>query len=540
MIPAELCLTPSAARILRRANLKSGLLDMEAATGHLVAAFLQEESLASALLRRCGVSIENIPGDITQLAETHEVVEDGTSQDVPVAQLMLSLPAPLHEILGEARRIVRRDIEINGLSSEHLLAATLQFNTSVCHMLEQRGVTTDEVLKISSNCESGAKSIPVSFTLEEEPQRQTRPDTVESNHVGSSPGRILDACLNRAREGIRVLEDYARFVLNDQGLVQELKDLRHRLAASERDLASKLGPMGSSALSQRNIADDVGTGVSGSQEHDRSQMLDIVHANARRVQESLRSLEEFGKLVSVAFAEEMKQLRYQAYAVHQRMLPAENDQASQQPDRKQRLQSAHVCVLVTESGCNRPWKQVIEACLLGGADLIQVREKHLNDQELLRRSRWAADACRAAGALSIINDRPDITRMSAADGVHLGQDDCSVVDAREMLGPESLVGLSTHSVEDFRSTGAAAADYLGVGPVFSSATKHFDRVVGTQLLSETTGVSQPWFAIGGIDENNIATVIASGARRVAVSSVVIAATDPEYIVRTLRDRLTLD
>lgn len=540
MIPDELCLTPSATRILHRAQVDSGPLDIDTATGHLVAALLQEESLASGLLRKLGVSIENIPGEIKHLAEpellNRDVPEEETSQDMPVAQMMLSLPVALQDIVGEARRIVRRDIGNTGLSSEHLLAATLQFNTPVCYMLEQRGVTSEGVLKLSIDCESGAKSIPVSFTLGDEFHQQDQ--TIGSVHANPSPGRVLDACLNRAREGIRVLEDYARFVLNNHGLVQDLKDLRHRLAACERSLAPQFDTTGSSALSQRNIADDVGTDVSGSQEHHRSQMPDIVHANARRVQESLRSLEEFGKLVSIPFAEEMKQLRYQAYDLHRQMLPVEGHRTGQQTNRKQRLQSAHLCVLVTESGCHQPWKHVIEACLQGGADVIQLREKQLSDQELLRRARWMTDACQASGALSIVNDRPDIARISGADGVHLGQDDCGVADARQMLGPELLIGLSTHSVDDFQS--ADAADYLGVGPVFPSITKHFDSVVGTNLLSETSVISQPWFAIGGIDQDNIATVIASGARRIAVSSVVIAADEPECIVRTLRDRLTLD
>jgi len=170
--------------------------------------------------------------------------------------------------------------------------------------------------------------------------------------------------------------------------------------------------------------------------------------------------------------------------------------------------------------------------------MIQLREKQLDDQELLARARWLTEACDFANALCIINDRPDIAQLSGADGVHLGQDDCRVGAARQLIGPDHLIGLSTHSPEDINSADALAADYLGVGPVFPSVTKTFDRFPGLELISEAASSTKPWFAIGGIDQSNIHEVAGAGAKRTAVSSVVIAADKPDDVAHILREQLT--
>lgn len=359
-----------------------------------------------------------------------------------------------------------------------------------------------------------------------------------SDQITSGPGRILDACLNRAREGLRVLEDYARFMMDSEFLVHTLKDLRHRLVASERLLSATatVDTDAFSVMSERDVAGDTGTCVTGSLEQQRSSVLDIVHANARRVQESLRSLEEFGKLLNPVFAAEMKQMRYDIYEVHQR-LSAVADCHGPFAVRRERLRTARVCVLVSQDGCCHPWKQVVESCLAGGADIIQLREKQLTDRELLLRARWLCGACRAAGTLFIVNDRPDIACMSKADGVHLGQDDCAVTDARGLIGADRLIGLSTHSVADMDTAEAHSADYLGVGPVFPSVTKQFECFAGLKLVRDAVRSGKPWFAIGGIQQDNVELVTDSGASRIAVSSAVVSAENPELVVSMLREGL---
>jgi len=507
----------------------------------LIIACFQEESLAGGIMQSAGMTQESLlsllPQESTKQRKSARLAP---SDSIPAAVMMQTLPETLAKVVAEARRIARKTLQTDGISSSHLLAALLQFDTPTCRSLQKHGITPEVVLSYVKDDELSPTSLPVSFTLDGISSQQTVEPSDQSDQTVDSPARVLDACLNRAREGIRVLEDYARFIINESDLVQNLKDLRHRLAASERNLNTVVSVHSEDkpVVEERNVAGDVGTSVTGSLEQRRHNIQDIVHANARRVQESLRSLEEFGKLFSQSFAEEMKQLRYQSYTVHQQLLFCLNKPQNENRDRQQRLLTTHLCVLVTEAGCRHPWKQVVKACLAGGADMIQLREKQLDDQELLTRAKWLTKACDLANALCIINDRPDIAQLSGADGVHLGQDDFPVSAARQLIGPDHLIGLSTHSPEDINSTDALAADYLGVGPVFPSVTKTFDRFAGLELIGEAVGSTKPWFAIGGIDQSNIPEVAGAGAKRAAVSSVVIAADKPDDVAHMLREHLT--
>src|SRR5262249_30050308 len=140
--------------------------------------------------------------------------------------------------------------------------------------------------------------------------------------------------------------------------------------------------------------------------------------------------------------------------------------------------------------------------------------------------------------LFIVNDRPDIARLSDADGVHLGQDDLPVKEARRVLGPDALIGVSTHSVEQLRQAVLDGADYLGIGPTFPSKTKAFDRFPGLPFLrSATAETSLPAFALGGIGPQNVGLVVEAGARRVAVSAAITKADDPQQAARELRAAL---
>ena len=539
--PQNLLLTPSAARTLRRAAYLCESEDLAGFAGQLVIALFDEESVAGGLLRSAGLSADVLRSMFAQHRATSSVSLDLQSAgDVSAAAMIQELPNTQGQIVAEARRIARHEICVEGISSQHLLAATLQFDTPICRTLQQYGVTLASVLARRSQSEWSADPIPVPFTLEASVERSNHDCPRDSFRAAPSPERVIDACMNRAREGIRVLEDYARFMMDDRMLVRSLKDLRHRLAESERQLVMiQSNDAGRSCLAaERDVEGDVGTDLTGALERVRRQAMDIVQANARRVQESLRSLEEFGKLVDTSFSAEMKQLRYKAYEVHQRMLSGLGDQRHPVAGRRQRLQSAHVCVLISEAGCYHPWKQVVEACLSGGADMIQLREKQLNDQDLLVRARWLAQACHASDALSIVNDRPDIAHLSGADGVHLGQNDCSVRDARRILGADCLIGLSTHTAGDIASAQTQAADYLVVGPVFPSVTKDFDCIAGLELVGEAASATQPWFAIGGIDQDRALQLAEIGTTRIAVSASVIASEWPDQIVQLLREQFS--
>jgi thiamine-phosphate pyrophosphorylase len=171
----------------------------------------------------------------------------------------------------------------------------------------------------------------------------------------------------------------------------------------------------------------------------------------------------------------------------------------------------------------------LEAAVRGGVDLVQVREKNLSDRELLSRLQEAREITRRLGVPLVVNDRPDLAVLAGADCVHLGQEDLPVEAARR-FGP--AVGLSTHSPEEIE---AATADYIGVGPVYSTPTKEGRPAVGLELVRYAAESARvPWFAIGGIDVSNVAEVVAAGATRIAVVRAIGDAPDPKAVARQLR------
>ena len=198
---------------------------------------------------------------------------------------------------------------------------------------------------------------------------------------------------------------------------------------------------------------------------------------------------------------------------------------------------------VCEAGDDPPaLATLLEAALAGGTDLIQLRDKDADDERLLA----AAPAFRAAAdrhrALFLINDRPDLVAACAADGVHVGQDDVPVAEARRLAGPEAIVGLSTHSAEQLRAahaaTGDARPDYVSVGPVWPTPTKPGRPAAGLEYVELAAAEAElPWFAIGGIEPGNLAVVIAAGARRVVVVRAIRDADDPESIASSLASAL---
>lgn len=181
----------------------------------------------------------------------------------------------------------------------------------------------------------------------------------------------------------------------------------------------------------------------------------------------------------------------------------------------------------------------LDACLAGGVDLVQLRDKHLDARALLARARVAAAVCRDHGVPFILNDRPDLALECGADGVHVGQDDEEVAAVREQVGERLLIGLSTHSPEQFGAALESEADQLSVGPVWETPTKPGRPAAGLDYVRHAAahGGDRPWFAIGGIHEGNVTEVVAAGARRIVVVRAIRDATDPEGAARRLREAL---
>jgi thiamine-phosphate pyrophosphorylase len=203
------------------------------------------------------------------------------------------------------------------------------------------------------------------------------------------------------------------------------------------------------------------------------------------------------------------------------------------PDRFDRLAGASLYLVCEALAAAR-----LEAALRGGVGIVQLRCKGAADADVIAAGRRFASVCEGFGVPLILNDRPDLVAAVGADGVHLGQDDIGVEQARELLGADRIVGLSTHSPAEIDSAMAVGVDYVGVGPVHATPTKPGRAAVGTELVRYAAAHAQiPFFAIGGIDRSNLDAVLAAGAERVAVVRALTRASDPEGAARELRAKL---
>ena len=336
--------------------------------------------------------------------------------------------------------------------------------------------------------------------------------------------RVLDAAANRAVEGLRVAEDYVRFVLDDRHLTDEWKRLRH-------DLASVLSRLSSNRrCAARDTQNDVGTKLTLPTERTRGDFVEVVEANIARLKQSLRCLEEYAKLLDADLAGEFETLRYRTYTL-ERVLNAVRQGCK-------RLNRVRLMVLIDGGRDQNEFECLVESLVAAGAGAIQLRDKSLGDRELLDRAKIVRALALKGDSLVVVNDRPDLAALADADGVHIGQDDLSVKDTRKIVGPDMLIGVSTHSIQQARQAVMDGANYLGVGPTFASQTKHFNEFPGHPLLCEVAAqITLPCFAIGGISPENVPKVLAAGLSRVAVSGAITAAADPAEATRLLLDIL---
>ena len=174
----------------------------------------------------------------------------------------------------------------------------------------------------------------------------------------------------------------------------------------------------------------------------------------------------------------------------------------------------------------------------GGVDIVQLREKQLPDEELVAVANAARALCARLGTLLIVNDRPFVAREVGADGVHVGQDDMPVAEVRELVGPDVLIGLSTHAPEEIDAVDAALVDYIGVGPIHETPTKPGRAAVGLELIRYAAAHAPvPFFAIGGLHTGNLAEALDAGASRACVLRAITDATEPQAAARELRDLL---
>lgn len=187
---------------------------------------------------------------------------------------------------------------------------------------------------------------------------------------------------------------------------------------------------------------------------------------------------------------------------------------------------------------DRDLGSVVAAALRGGADVIQLRDKKASDSDLISQARMLLEITRPAGVPLIVNDRPQVAKAAGADGLHLGQEDMSLSDARAIVGRGVLIGRSTHNPEQALAAENEGFDYIGVGPVFSTPTKPDYQPVGIELVRfAASRIRIPFVAIGGIDRSNASEVLRAGATCIAVVRAVMGAEDPEMAARLLRNSM---
>ena len=338
--------------------------------------------------------------------------------------------------------------------------------------------------------------------------------------------RIIDANLNRIGEGLRLLEDVSRLLLNDSVLTQQLKNMRHEMVRGEWTLHQQF-------LQARDSEGDVGIDLEVPGEEKQRELPVTIVANARRVQESLRVVEELAKIPGTSLdPEKFKQARFALYTVERTLLSR-----LLRRDKISKLSGLYV-IIDTLFLKGHSHIEVASQAVRGGAKTIQLRDKVHSKKELLPIAQQLRNLCAEHNVLFIMNDYLDLAVAVDADGLHLGQDDLPIKLARKLLPIDKILGGSARTIEQATTAQSEGADYIAVGSMYPTTSKETAVVVGLERLRQIRqAVTLSLVAIGGINKDNVAQVMAAGADSVAVISAVLGAVDVEEASRQIVDRL---
>lgn len=323
--------------------------------------------------------------------------------------------------------------------------------------------------------------------------------------------RIIDANLNRLGEGLRLLEDVARFKLNDEAAYQKLRQLRLELLEIPSPYRLKL-------LSARDSSSDIGADLEGEGDKMRESLTDLISANANRVEQALRVLEETARLPEYRFLEHIrfKKARFSLYAIEKNMTARFSHQ-----EKRKKVKGLYV-ILDGALLKGREWSSTAREVIRGGARVIQLRDKAREKGLLLPVAIALKQVCSEEGAIFIVNDHVDLAIASDADGLHLGQKDLPLSEALRLLPPGIIVGVSSNNLQEARKAQDMGADYIAVGSIFPTTTKSDARPAGLETLRQIRReIDLPIVAIGGINADNIAEVFRAGANAAAVISAVL-------------------
>jgi thiamine-phosphate pyrophosphorylase len=326
--------------------------------------------------------------------------------------------------------------------------------------------------------------------------------------------RIIDANLNRLAEGLRVLEETTRMILNDPELTGQLKTLRHDLIRADLPFHMEL-------LQSRDSARDVGSTLEVADETPEKDLSLIVVANSRRAQESLRVLEELAKLPGLADklnSNKFKQARFELYTLGKKLVSR-----LAREDKAKRISGLYAVIDTQYSGV-RSHIETARQLVQSGVKIIQLRDKSTPKKKLIQIARDLQVLCKLHGVLFIVNDYLDVALAVQADGLHIGPEDLPVETARELLPLNALLGVSASTPEEVRSAEKDGADYIGVGSIFPTSSKNNIDVVGLERLQQIKAATRlPLVAIGGINKDNLKSVMSAGADSVCIISAILKA-----------------
>lgn len=340
--------------------------------------------------------------------------------------------------------------------------------------------------------------------------------------------RIIDANINRLMEGLRVIEEIPRFILDDNKLTQKFKELRIKIknASNSLDLGDD------NIIETRNSKEDVGRDLYPKSESLRTNINQIITSNFKRCEESSRVLEEFGKMINPEIGRTFKQIRYALYCLEKELF-----KNGKLLDLKRKLDFDLYVITDPDVLSGRSPIDAVKGAIEGGCKIIQLRDKKTSIGQYYKWAKEISSICKKAGVTFIVNDYIDICLAVDADGVHIGQDDVPVSVARKLLGETKIIGLSTHNFEQAEAGAKSGADYISIGPIFLTQSKPNTKPLGLEFIRKISAASEiiiPFVAIGGINENNLNDVIKAGAKRAAVIRAAIADKNIPLSVKKLR------
>jgi thiamine-phosphate pyrophosphorylase len=335
--------------------------------------------------------------------------------------------------------------------------------------------------------------------------------------------RIIDANIDRAREGLRVIEDSLRFLFEKKEFTEKLRSLRQKIS----NLPVALNIASSKLLASRESEKDLGR---SRKEKKRKNIIEVIASNFSRVEESVRVLEEYSRVLNPKATSKIKKIRFNLYTLQKKILLSVH--------RKNLTSKLGLYVITDKKIAARTNEEIVIEALKGGVDTIQLRDKVCSNKELLREAEKIRDIIPKNKALFIVNDNVDVALASDADGVHIGKDDLPIKETKQILGEDKIIGVSCDNVKEAERAEKEGADYISLGPIFPTTTKKgIPSPLGVKVIKEVKKkVSIPLVAIGGINERNMKEVLQAGADSIAMISAILKYGDLSTRVKNLKKK----